>query len=170
MKNSKNNKHYQVPGGSLSIISITSLWVLSLLLASSGCMSQPEISPINQSGIPVSPSPQRINETLTDQMYSILGINPISVIYQDGGLYVKYSTSLSGNSPQYIVDEMQKVCSFIVKDFAGETPPRQVTIQVVADKGKVTYTTGMNWNETQELGNNGMSYIRWQQFTEITQT
>ena len=102
-------------------------------------------------------------------MYSILGINPISVIYQDDVLYVEYSTSFSGNSAQYIVDEMQKVCSFIVKDFAGETPPRQVTIQVIADNGKVTYITVMNWNETQELGTIGMSYNRWIQFTEIKQ-
>jgi hypothetical protein len=102
-------------------------------------------------------------------MYSILGINPISVVYQDDVLYVAYASSFSGESPQYIVDEMQKVCSFIIQDFAGETPPKQVTIQVVADKGKVTYTTGMNWNETQELGTIGMSYNRWQQLTDIKQ-
>ena len=155
MVNSKNSERYQVLGGRLSIISIAIILVLSLLLASSGCISQPEISQTN------------INKTLTDQMYSILGINPISVVYQDDVLYVEYASSFSGESPQDIVDQMQKVCSFIIQDFAGETPPNQVTIQVIADGGKVTYTTGMNWNETEELGTIGMSYIRWQQFTEI---
>jgi hypothetical protein len=169
MINSKNNERCQVPGGGLSILSIEVILVLSLLLALSGCMSQPEISPMNPSVIPATPSPQEINETLKDQMYSILGINPLSVVYQDDVLYVEYATSLSSNSPQFIVDEMQKVCTFIIKDFMGITPPQQVTIQVIADKGKVTYTTVMNWNETQELGNNGMSYIRWQQFTEKKQ-
>jgi hypothetical protein len=149
------------------MIPIAILFVFSLLLASSGCISQPENSQANQSGIAASPSPQQINKTLTDQMYSILGINPISVMYQGNVLYVEYATSFSGMSPQYIVDEMQKVCSFIVKDFTGETPPQQVTIQVIADNGKVAYTTEMNWNETLELGNRGMSYDRWIQFTEI---
>jgi hypothetical protein len=103
-------------------------------------------------------------------MYSILGINPISVVYQDNMLYVEYATSFNGKSPEYIINEMQKVCSFIVADFKGETPPQQVTIQVIADLGKVTYTTSMNWNETQELGNVGMSYDRWLQLTEIKQS
>jgi hypothetical protein len=166
MVHSTISRGYQVPGRRLSILSVTIIIVFSLLLASSGCISQPEISQTNQSAIPASTPPQKINETLKDQMYSILGINPISVVYQNDVLYVEYTSSFSGDSPQDIVDEMQKVCSFIVQDFAGETTPQQVTIQVIADRGKVTYTTRMNWNETKELGTIGMTYKKWQQFTE----
>jgi hypothetical protein len=162
MVQSTSSRRYRGSGGGLPAISITMISVFCLLVFSSGCIGQPEMTPTS------TPS-QGINETLKDQMYSILGINPISVVYQDDVLFVEYATSFSGDSPQFLVDEMQKVCSLIIKDFAGETPPELVTIQVIADRGKTTYTTRMNWMETMELGNIGMSYNRWHQFTEITE-